>query len=263
MKAIILAAGRGERLKEITNCIPKPMIEFRGKPVLQYNIELCKRYGIREIYINLHHLPSKITDYFGEGEKFGVKIKYSHEKKLLGTAGAVGKFGRELWDISDVKTIRASELSNSNKATKQKDLFYVIYGDQISNFNLDLLKEKFQKHYTSDKKTVGVIAFHYREDVIHSGVAEFNDAKKIIRFIEKPKSYETDSHWVNAGVYCFHQDIFDFIPDKISDFGRDIFPHILKKNFSLYGVCEHKDVNVFDTPEMYKKSFDLSGEIYE
>ncbi len=91
MKAVILAAGKGERLSEITQSIPKPMIEFKGKPLLQHNIELCKRYGIEDIFINLHHLPDRITKYFGDGERFGVKIKYSYEEELLGTAGAVRK----------------------------------------------------------------------------------------------------------------------------------------------------------------------------
>src|SRR3972149_10195068 len=97
MNAIILAAGKGERLKEITNSIPKPMITYKGKPILQYNIELCRKYGITNIYINLHHLPEVITDYFGSGEKFGVNIRYSYEKELLGTAGAVKKIAKDFW----------------------------------------------------------------------------------------------------------------------------------------------------------------------
>ena len=101
MKAIILAAGKGERLKEITNSLPKPMIKVKGKPILQHNIELCREYGVKDIFINVHHLPDVITDYFGNGEKFGVNIKYSFEEELLGTSGAVKKIAGEFWNSKD------------------------------------------------------------------------------------------------------------------------------------------------------------------
>ena len=89
MNAIILSAGKGERLGNITKDIPKTMISIDDKPILQHNIELCKKFGINDIYINLYHLPNIVTNYFGNGEKFGVKIKYIYEKELLGTSGAV------------------------------------------------------------------------------------------------------------------------------------------------------------------------------
>ena len=252
MKAIILAAGKGERLSEITQKIPKPMIEFRGKPILQHNVELCKKYGIDEIFINLHHLPEKITSYFGNGEKFGVSIKYSYEDELLGTAGAVKKIVKESWVEGEGKSL-------NNKVTKGQHNFYVVYGDQISNFNLGRLKEKYNEHDREDS-LMGVVAFHYRKDVVHSGVAEFDNEKKIVRFIEKPRQGETKSHWVNAGVYYLSHSIINFIPSAFSDFGRQVFPSLLERNLSLYGVCERKDVSVFDTPELYKRSIENSGE---
>ncbi|MEW6702089.1 MAG: nucleotidyltransferase family protein [Bacteroidota bacterium] len=256
MKAIILAAGRGERLKEITNCIPKPMIEFRGKPVLQYNIELCKRYGVEEIYINLHHLPFKITDYLGDGEKFGVKIKYSFEEELLGTAGAVAKIAKNYWKDNVLKSASYKESGSHNP-------FYVIYGDQISEFDLNSLKEKYDQQIRIDNYCIGVIAFHYREDVTHSGVAEFDSNFKIVRFIEKPRPVETESHWVNAGVYYLDYKILNHIPSGSSDFGKQIFPNLLEKKLTVYGVCEHKSVHVFDTPEMYSKNINITRETNE
>ena len=74
MKAIILAAGKGSRLGSITSNFPKPMICYKGKPILEHNIELCKTYGIKDIYINLHHHPEHVTSYFGNGENWGVNI---------------------------------------------------------------------------------------------------------------------------------------------------------------------------------------------
>ena len=225
MKAIILAAGKGERLGNITNHIPKPMIKINEKPILEHNIQLCKKFGITNIYINLYHLPNIITDYFGHGGKYGAKITYIFEKELLGTSGAV------------------KNISNLDSSFKLNP-FYVLYGDNYSNYNLDLLK--------SESKTN--IAFHYREDVINSGVAEFDKENKIISFIEKPKKNETSSHWVNAGIYYLQPKILDFIPNVYSDFAKDIFPLLLKNNFPIYGVCENIELKAFDTPEMLIKN---------
>ena len=92
MKAVLLAAGKGERLGKLTQGIPKPMIPTDGKPILEWNIELCRKYGITELFINLFHLPHIIKEYFGDGSRFGVSIKYSEEAELLGTAGGVKQF---------------------------------------------------------------------------------------------------------------------------------------------------------------------------
>ena len=89
MKTVILAGGLGTRISEVTNIKPKPMLEIAGKPVLEHNILLCKRSGVKDIFINLHHLPDKITDYFGNGSRFGMNIQYNYEPKLLGTGGGL------------------------------------------------------------------------------------------------------------------------------------------------------------------------------
>jgi mannose-1-phosphate guanylyltransferase len=223
VKALILAAGKGSRLPKVTEHTPKPMIEFRGKPILLHNIELCRKFGIDEILINTSHLANKITDYFGDGNKMGVKIKYSFENDLLGTSGALNNFKSDL-----------------------NEDFFVIYGDNYSEIDLSLLIKKRNQF-----KSIAAIAFHFREDVTSSGVAEFDSDGKILKFIEKPGKGETDSHWVNAGIYYLTPEIFKYIPDGFSDFGKDIFPRLLSENESIYGVCYKSDVLAFDTPEMY------------
>ena len=238
MKAIILAAGKGERLKEITNSLPKPMIKIKGKPILQHNIELCRKYGIEDIFINVHHLSEKIIDYFGDGKKLDVNIKYSYEKELLGTSGAIKKIASEFWNYPK---------ENSNiPLFRLHDSFFVIYGDNLSEYNLNLLIEK-QKQTSSPC----IIAFHYRDDVSTSGVGEFNEDNRIIRFIEKPLKGETNSHWVNAGIYLLTPEILNFIPDGFSDFGKDIFPGLLKEKIPIYSVCSAVKVRAFDNKEMY------------
>ena len=267
MKAVILAAGKGERLSEITKNIPKPMIEFKGKPLLEHNIELCKKFGIEDIYINLHHLPGMIKDYFGNGEKFGVKIQYSFEEELLGTAGAVKRIAEEYWKMNrgEEENGRGGESERGGKGSARKlgreedgkfgslggdNFFFVLYGDNYSNYDLNLLIDK-------QKKTGApcVIAFHYREDISHSGVAEFDDEMRIMRFIEKPGSGETESHWVNAGIYLMNYSVINYINKKVYDFGKDVFPKMLNDRVNIYGVCMDTDVKAFDTPEMYRKVF--------
>ena len=227
MKAIILAAGKGERLKNITKTIPKPMLKYKGRPLIEHNILLCKKYGIKDIFINTHHLPYIIKDYFGTGEKLEVSITYSFEKELLGTSGAVKNF--------------QSLIGNEH--------FFVIYGDNYTEFNLDLLVRK-----ASSSNAIATIAFHYRDDVSSSGVAEFDENYKIIKFIEKPNPNETNSHWVSAGIYYLSPEIFKYIPEGFSDFGRDIFPLLIKNNLELYGVCTNAEVKYFDTIKTMNKN---------
>lgn len=249
MKAIILAAGKGERLSAITQDLPKPMIKFEGKPLLEHNIELCKKYGIEEIFINLHHLPEKIKDYFGSGESLGVNIKYSFEEELLGTAGAVKKIANDFF--KSVPGSQGPRVSQSpNPQSYNSESFFVLYGDNYSNYDLNLLIEK-QKETNSPC----IIAFHYREDVIYSGVAEFDNEGRVLRFIEKPKKGESTSHWVNAGIYLMSNLVLRYTNKRVSDFGGDVFPKMLEEGIPVYGVCSNAEVKVVDTPEMYRKVF--------
>lgn len=246
-KGIILTAGKGERLKDITHEIPKPMILYKGKPILQYNVELCKKYDIRDLYFNLHHLPEKIKSYFDDGKKLDVNIQYSFEEELLGTSGAVKKIANELW--TNEKQLSTSPPFTNSHNLKFLQSFYVIYGDNFSDFDLDSLRIKAE-----ETKSMVVIAFHYREDVSHSGVAEFDENFRITKFIEKPKEGETQSHWVNAGIYFLSVDILNYIPVGISDFAKDIFPKLLEMNIPIFGVCSDTIVKAFDTLEMLNNS---------
>jgi NDP-sugar pyrophosphorylase family protein len=232
MKAVILAAGKGERLKGTVDDIPKPMIRYQGKPILQYNIELCKKFGIRELFINTHHLSGIIRSYFGEGSAFGVNIRYSVEEELLGTAGALNNFRDHL----------------------SREEFFVLYGDNFSNFDLNSLVKEFQR-----RECIGVIAFHHREDVSQSGVGEFDPDGRILRFVEKPKPGATGSHWVNAGIYYLSPAVLQCIPSGYSDFGKDIIPNLLRENMPLYSVCSKTELKAFDTPELLRGALDAEG----
>lgn len=246
MKAIILAAGKGERLGKVTESIPKPMIKLMGKPILEHNINLCRSFDICDIYINVHHLGDQIMNYFEDGSKFGVRIQYSVETSLLGTAGAVISIANNFWKN------KSSSLSQStDKAidSSKVDPFFVLYGDNFSNYSLSDLINQYEI-----TKSIATIGFHYREDVSTSGVAEFDPAQRIMKFIEKPRPGQINSHWVNTGIYYLQSKILQFIESGYSDFAKDVFPVLLSKNIPIYGVCSKSEVKAFDTPEMLKKN---------
>ena len=146
MKAVILTGGKGERLGDISKKIPKPMIKVSGKPVLEHNIIMCETYGVKDLYLNLHHLPDLIKDYFGEGRNWGVDITYKYEDILLGTAGTVFSF-KEILDST----------------------FFVIYGDNFFSKSIDLKALlKFHKRIQSEF----TIVLSWLDDVSQSGVAD-------------------------------------------------------------------------------------------
>lgn len=214
MKAIILAAGKGERLRPLTNKIPKTMIQIGDRPLLEYNIALLKKHGIKDMAINLHHLPSIIKNHFDDGARFGVKISYSFEKELLGTAGAIKK----IEDFFD-------------------ETFLVIHGDNLTNLNLSSLIEFHKEH-----DGIGTICLYSKEkDIASSSIVLMDENNRIIQFIEKPKNddfkkMKSSRKWTNAGIYVFEPKILDFIPSKKSfDFGLDLFPKLLAKEMKIYG----------------------------
>ena len=98
MKAMILAAGEGTRLRPLTELCPKPMLPIGGRPLLEYLLKLLRSHGVKEVAINLHYCPEAVTSHFGDGSGLGMKIAYSHEKELLGTAGALRKMASFLDD---------------------------------------------------------------------------------------------------------------------------------------------------------------------
>ncbi|CUS76667.1 Nucleotidyl transferase [Candidatus Kryptonium thompsonii] len=243
MRAILLAAGKGERLRDITKSIPKPMLKIKGKPILEHNIEWLKSHGITKIYINLHHLPDVITDYFEDGEKFGVSIKYSYEPQLLGTAGAVRKI-----------------LVNNWEEVEKGDFepLVVIYGDNLVNFNL---KEILDFH--KRKGGVATIVVYEKEDVSQSGIVLLDKNDRVLKFIEKPRPEERLSHLVNAGIYILETKvIINYIPaDRYSDFGKDIFPSMLKKGAKIFAIKMKGELIAVDTPELLNKALNLNQDM--
>ena len=223
-KAMLLAAGRGERLHPLTDRVPKCMVPVWGKPVLEHNIEHLVQFGVNDLMINLCYLPNVVMDYFGDGEKWQVNITYSVEEEALGTAGGVKKV-ENYFD----------------------DSFFLWYGDNISCCNLDNLF-----YFHTQKCSVATMALFYRENPTASGIVALDENDRITRFLEKPKGEEVFSHWVNAGIYVLEPAVFDKIPaNKSYDFSREVFPELLDSRVPLYGYRMGPDEGLWwiDTPE--------------
>lgn len=221
---MLLAAGKGTRLHPLTDTVPKCMVPIGGKPLLEHNIEWLKRYGVTDLVINLHHLAESLMEHFGDGNRWGVRITYSPEKELLGTAGSVRRMRDHFGDS-----------------------FFVWYGDNLSTCRLDKL---WQRH--REKNGLATLALFEREDATQSGIVGLDDDDRITRFLEKPRPEQIFSRRVNAGVMALEPQVLEWIPaDGASDFGRDIFPALLSQGLPLYGYRMSADEGLWwiDTPE--------------
>ena len=209
IRAMVMAAGAGTRLRPLTLTVPKPMVPVANRPVLEYTLINLRRHGIREVVLNLHSYPQLIRDYFKDGSSWGLHIDYSYEPKLLGTAGGVKKVEKFL----------------------RGGTFLVMSGDGLTDVNLtDLLS--FHKKRGS-KATMGLKPVEAQFDY---GVTLTDRKGKITRFYEKPKWSDVFSNQVNTGIYVFEPEILDQIPKgKIYDFGHELWPKLLRARYPIYG----------------------------
>jgi predicted dehydrogenase len=219
-KALILAAGQGSRLGRLTERIPKPMLRVHNRPVLETHVRRLAEAGVWNIWINLHHAPGPIRDWFGDGSRFGVRIHYSEEEHLLGTSGALRKLNQEFCS----------------------GLFFVVYGDNYMELDYGALG--------SGRRGLVTILAHHRDYVAESGVIEIAADNRILSFQEKPAPGTELSHWVNAGVYVCQPAMLDYLPHGESDFARDVFPRMLQDRCELYASISTVPVGPLDTKEM-------------
>ncbi|MBI4039357.1 nucleotidyltransferase family protein [Candidatus Daviesbacteria bacterium] len=239
-QAVILAAGAGRRMGEITRQTPKPMIKISGKPLIGYVLDLLVAHGFDDIGINLFYLPDQIKNYLGNGSRFGCRITYVEEKYLTGTAGGVLAVAKKL---------------------KPQQPFLVISAKMLVNFNLSA----FYKFHLKKKSLVSVCCYQRPKDQLQkSGVVLFdNKSYRIKKFIERPQTdKDFISQWVNSSVYMFDPAVVDLIPDqvngsKVVELSRDVFPILLKKNRRLfaYPVDNGKYYQLgIDTPDRISRA---------
>jgi NDP-sugar pyrophosphorylase family protein len=223
MKAFILAAGLGTRLRSLGLNLPKVMVPIGGQPLLQHHLEWLRQQGITEVVINLHYLPQTITDYFGDGRAFGVTITYSHEPEILGTAGGVKKMEPLLRNAP----------------------FLVIYGDNLIRMDLEPLRALHR-----DRQAIATLALFASPEPWTGGVVETDPTGRVTAFREKPDPATVTTGLINAGVYVLEPAIFDFIPaGRFCDFGRDVFPRLLDAGKPVYAIKPLAYIQDIGTPE--------------
>lgn len=220
---MILAAGKGTRVRPITDTVPKPMIPIINRPVMEFLVDLLRRHDFTDIIVSTSYLSHEIENYFREGSRFGVHIGYSFEgyhcdgeviPEGLGSAGGLRKlqdFSR-FWDGT----------------------FAVLCGDAL--IDLDLTKV-VEEHRRSGAIATIVLKEVPLEDVHRYGIVEVDDTGRILRFQEKPKPSEAVSRLANTGIYIFEPEVLDLVPaDRPFDIGGELFPLLAREGLPFYGV---------------------------
>jgi mannose-1-phosphate guanylyltransferase len=222
MKAVILAGGKGTRLRPLTYTKAKPMIPFLNKPVAEHIIEKISKQGFKEILITTNYLVGQIRDYFGDGSKWGVKVRTIEEDRPLGTAGSV-----------------------KNALDHLDETFAVIQGDNISEIDVGRL-------YKEHKRMGGLLTISLMEvqDVSLFGVAEM-DGDEITAYKEKPLPTEVFSNLANDGIYIVEPEVLDMIPLEFYDFSRNLFPKMLAEGKKICGSVTHDFWRDVGTPKDY------------
>jgi mannose-1-phosphate guanylyltransferase/mannose-1-phosphate guanylyltransferase/phosphomannomutase len=231
MKAMVLAAGLGTRLRPLTYEISKPMVPVLDRPVMAHILDLLGRHGIDGVIANLHYFPDAIRDYFGE------RVSYSYEQELLGTAGGV-RACREFFGAES---------------------FLVISGDALTDIDVDALA---QRHRAAGG--VATLSVKKVPDTREYGVVLHDREGRVTGFQEKPEPDEALSDLGNCGIYIFEPEIFDYFPERqFVDWAKDVFPALLEHDvpFFIHEVREYWN-DVGSLAELRRGTFDaLRGEL--
>ena len=219
MRAMVLAAGLGTRLRPITFDMPKPMVPVLNRPVMEHILRLLAKHDFTETIANLHWFPELIEEHFGDGSSCGVSLSYSQEEALLGTSGGV----RNVRDFLG-------------------DEFLIISGDALTDLDLTAMRAFHQGH-----DGVATLATKRVTDTSQFGVAITDSEGRISGFQEKPDPSEALSDLANCGIYMFRKEIFDFFPapgtskaakegdpEGFADWAMDVFPRLLESDVPFY-----------------------------
>lgn len=228
-KAMILAAGKGTRLGELTGDCPKPMLPMGGRPLLEHLLVLLRDQGVSDFAINLHYLGMVIRDYFGDGARWGVRIHYLEEEILLGSAGTLLRLGQYF-----------------------DDTFLVASGDLYTNADVRSLLAFHRR-----RLSLLTIALHEAEEPTREGiVATELRTGRVTRFVEKPAPNEVFSRQANAGIYVIEPTALDVISaaDLPLDIGNDLIPALLRRNLPVFATPLDGFVLDIGAPERYQEA---------
>jgi NDP-sugar pyrophosphorylase family protein len=227
MQALILAGGEGTRLRPLTVYTPKPIVAIANRPFLYYQIQLLRRTGIKDVSLALGYQPNKIADLFGDGQEYGLHIRYVVEATAMGTAGAY-----------------------KNAAGNVGQTTVVFNGDIITDIDLNAV---FALH--REKKAMATIVLTPVENPAIYGLVEIDSDCRVRRFIEKPDPQDIRSNTINAGIYLLEPSVLNYIPsgEKFS-FEYQLFPALLRANEPLYGYTWSGYWIDIGTPQRYLKA---------
>jgi mannose-1-phosphate guanylyltransferase len=223
MKAMILAAGKGTRVRPITYTTPKPMIPILQKPVMEFLVELLRSHGFNQIMVNVSHLAEEIENYFRDGQHFGVEIAYSFEGRIengqlvgeaIGSAGGM----RRIQDFSPFFD----------------DTFVVLCGDALIDLDLTAALK-----WHREKGAIATVVMKTVDpsEVSSYGVVVTDDEGRIQAFQEKPSVEEALSNNINTGIYIFEPEVLDYIPSGCTyDIGSDLFPKLVEIGAPFYAI---------------------------
>lgn len=232
-QAIILAGGAGTRLRDRLGDLPKPMIPIAGKPLIEHQVELAKSHGFTDLVFFVHYRADLIEKHFGDGSKWGVRIRYVTEREPLGTAGAV---------------LAGSELL--------AERFVVLYGDTMVNVDLARL---WRAHESA--KADATLLLHPNDHPLDSDLVEVDANSRVLAFHNRP---HPEGRWfqnlVNAGLYVLekepllrHSKAVANPATRITDFGKDIFPAMVCGGAMLLGYNSPEFIKDIGTPARYDR----------
>lgn len=225
-QAIITAGGKGERLKPFTDSIPKVMIPLRGKPLLEHCVEHSKKYGVTEFFLTLHYMPDKVTEYFGDGSKWGVKIFYHIEKEPLGDMGGIKAFEEKL-----------------------SDEFFFIWGDMYSEVNYSRFSDYFFEHPNAiGAERVGKAPYKPEADFVG-----LDEEKKLAAVYPKGGVAPSTTVYRLRGAAIFSKRILKYFPSSGSYSKKELLKEFLKAGEEFYGYeCDDYSRGI-DTIEKWKE----------
>src|ERR671923_1309018 len=225
MKAILLAGGKGTRLRPLTVHTPKPIVPILNRPFLYYQIDLLKQLPeIDEVILSLNYQPRRIEEIFGEGEGLGIRLRYVVEPMPLGTGGAVKYAGESL-----------------------EESVVVFNGDVLTQVDLAAVLRLHR-----ERQAKATIVLTPVDNPTAYGLVETDPDGNITRFLEKPKPEEITTNHINAGIYILEPDTFDRIPSAVSwSIERSYFPSLVERGETFVAYIYNGYWIDIGTPEKY------------
>ena len=210
MKAVIMAGGEGARLRPVSLGRPKPVTPLLGRPVMEHIINLLKRHGVTDICVTLCYQPQAVMDCFGDGARLGVRLTYFIEEEPLGTAGSV---------------------KNCLSRIGSED-FLVISGDCVCDLDLSRAVQ-----FHRERKAAATLVLYHHPNPLEYGLVLTGGEGRVERFVEKPGWGQVFTDQINTGIYVLSPAGLERAPQgEIFDFGKDLFPALLREGAPLYGL---------------------------